>query len=68
MITEKATDYIINILYNNTGLKELNLSDNSLLEKSLIMEIIVSSVHIFNNSVSDQTTNELPKIITIILH
>ena len=40
MITEKATDYIINVLYNNTGLKELNLSDNSLLEKSLIMEIL----------------------------
>ena len=64
MITEKATDYIINVLYNNTGLKELNLSDNNLLEKSLIMEIIVSSVHKFNNSVSNQTANELPKIIT----
>ena len=64
MISKKATEYIINILYNNTELKELNLSDNSPLEKSVIMEIMVSNVHKFNNSVSNQAANKLPKIIT----
>ena len=64
MITEEATEYVINILHNNTRLKELNLSDNSLLEKDVIMKIMLSSVHKFNNSV-DQTANKLLKIITL---
>ena len=64
MITEEATEYVINILHNYTRLKELNLSDNSLLEKDVIMKIMLSSVHKFNNSV-DQTANKLLKIITL---
>ena len=63
MITEKAAEYIINFLYNKTKLKELNLSDNSLLEKDVIVELVVSSVHKFNNSVK-QISNKSPKIIT----
>ena len=63
-ITEKATEDIINILYKNTELKALNVSDNSLLEKDVIVKLMVSDVHEFNNSVNKQISKILPKIIT----
>ena len=51
MITDEATEYIIDLLCSHSKLKNLNLSDNSLLEMDLIAKII-SGVTKFSKSIS----------------
>ena len=66
MINGEAAQYIIDVLYNNNGLKELDISDNTPLEMDVITMIIVSCVTKLNCSqlVSEHVTSKLSIIAT----
>ena len=63
MINNGATEYIVNVLFNNSGLKEVNLCNNELLEKDVIAKIISKSANL-NKMINKQVAKKLSVIIT----